>query len=325
MAKTQKTEAVPLGESWSPPTAVPGSNEGPGKPIACLATTYTFSAEFLETELLPRFLGLEFDPAEREPAFVVEREEALDQVTVAVFVDQDHVDSRQTTLRWDQIPIRVPRGIQHAKVTVLAWERMVRLIVGSANLTVPGYRHNREVVSVLDFFDDAESPPPTVLADALAFLGQVLDFAAAEKKITARVQDGINVVSARLKKWSLMPRDFSPLEYPKAYFVANQPKIEGGVGRSVLKQVKKIWGSRTARKIRVVTPFVGNPHSNFRKLVTELTEIPHMASADVTLAVPGVRCENNAERLQVMLPRAFRDTWADKWGVETGTISTCAL
>jgi hypothetical protein len=325
MAKTQKTEIAPLGESWSSPATIPGTDARPGKPIACFTTTYTFSAEFLETELLPRFLGLEFDPAEREPAFVVEREDALEQVTVAVLVDQNHVDSRQTTLRWDQIPIRVPRGIQHAKVTVLAWERLVRLIVGSANLTVPGYRHNREVVSVLDFFDDQKSPPRFILADALDFLGEVLDFAAAENKIVTRVQDGIKVVTSKLKKWSRIPEDFSPLEYPKVYFVANQPKATGGVGRSVLKQVKKLWGSRSARDIRVVTPFVGDPHSKFQTLVAELTEIPHLVSADVTLAVPGIRCENDTERLLVMLPRAFRDTWAEKWEVEADDLNVCIV
>jgi hypothetical protein len=325
MAKTQKTEFAPFGESWSSPATIPGTEAGPGEPIACLTTTYTFSAKFLETELLPRFLGLDFDPAEREPAFVVEREDALEQVTAAVLVDQNHVDSRQTTLRWDQIPIRVPRGIQHAKVTVLAWERLVRLIVGSANLTVPGYRHNREVVSVLDFFDDEESPPRFILSDALGFLGEILDFAAAENKIVTRVQDGITVVTSKLKKWSRIPEDFSPLEYPKVYFVANQPKATGGVGRSVLKQVKKLWGNRSARDIRVVTPFVGDPHSKFQTLVAELTEIPHLVSADVTLAVPGIRCEDDTERLLVMLPRAFRDTWAEKWEVEADDLYVCIV
>jgi hypothetical protein len=167
---TAKNEPTPLGRYWSAPAAVPGDDRGPGKPVACLATTYTFSAELLETDLLPRFLGLEFDPAGRVPSFVVEREEALSQITSTVLVDQAKVDVRQTTLRWDQVPVRVPRGIQHAKVTLLAWERLVRLIVGSANLTVPGYRHNREVAGMLDFFDHEDSPPrvPPDGNDALA-------------------------------------------------------------------------------------------------------------------------------------------------------------
>ena len=140
MAKrTENSDIKPLGASWSPPSVVPGTEQGPGRPLACVATTYTFSAELLETELLPRFLGLEFDPAEREAAFLVEREDALEKITAAVLVDQTKIDNRQTTLRWDQVAVRVPQSIQHAKVVVLAWERMVRLIVGSANLSIPGY------------------------------------------------------------------------------------------------------------------------------------------------------------------------------------------
>src|SRR4051794_23121905 len=120
MAKTTESDGPqPLSRSWAAPPHVPGTDDGPGRPLACIATTYTFSAEFLETELLPRFLGLAFDPAEREAAFLVEREDALERATVAVLVDQCGVDVRQTTLRWDQIPVRVPRGIQHAKLTIL--------------------------------------------------------------------------------------------------------------------------------------------------------------------------------------------------------------
>ena len=48
-----------------------------GKPVACIATTYTFHAAFFETDLLPRFLGLKFDNTEREASFLIEREQAL--------------------------------------------------------------------------------------------------------------------------------------------------------------------------------------------------------------------------------------------------------
>jgi phosphatidylserine/phosphatidylglycerophosphate/cardiolipin synthase-like enzyme len=50
----------------------------------------------------------------------------------------------------DVRPVVSPRGsVLHAKVTLLLFERAVRLIVGSANLTKQGYRENREVIAVL--------------------------------------------------------------------------------------------------------------------------------------------------------------------------------
>ena len=326
MAKTKENSDVkPLGESWSPPSIVPGTDQGPGHPLVCLATTYTFSAELLETELLPRFLGLQFDPADREPAFLVEREDALEKVAAAVLVDQSKVDNHQTTLRWDQVAVRVPQAIQHAKVVVLAWERMVRLIVGSANLSVPGYRHNREVVGVLDFFDHAQSPPRVVLDEALKFLDRVLSFAAAEPRVIARVRSRIEATTNRLRKWNRMPREFAPREYPKVHFVANLPNADGGVARSVLKQVKETWGSRPARDIRVVTPFVGNPDSKFDGLLKELAELPHLRSTEVHLAVPGVKSEANPNHRVVMLPCTFRDAWIRAWERDTTVMAVCVV
>ena len=37
----------------------------------------------------------------------------------------------------------MPRGLQHAKVSLLYWSNLVRVIIGSANLTEDGYRRLR--------------------------------------------------------------------------------------------------------------------------------------------------------------------------------------
>src|SRR5262245_32869228 len=135
MARSKPREAPTLASRWSPP-------DGAGQPLACVATTYTFHALLFEADLLPRFLGLKFDATEGERPFVVEREQALGTTRAAVLVDQEHVDPSQTTLRWDQLAVRVPGGVEHAKLSLLAWERCVRLMIGSANLTRTGYRRN---------------------------------------------------------------------------------------------------------------------------------------------------------------------------------------
>ena len=326
MAKTMENSAVkPLVAFWSPPATVAGTEEGPGRPTVCIATTYTFSAELLEAELLPRFLGLEFDPAEREPAFIVEREDALEGVTAAVLVDQHTVDARQTTLRWDQVPMRVPRAVQHAKVTLLAWERLVRLIIGSANLTVPGYRHNREVVGVLDFFDHADSTPRQLIDDALGFLSRLLEFAAAEPTIISRVRGGLDTVTSRVRRWASIPRKFAAREYLKVYFVPTLPHADGRVARSTLKQVVDLWGNRTARDIRVVTPFVGNPGGSFRSVTSEVAKIPHTGTAQISLGIPGTKSEAEPRKRIAGLPAAFRDAWAEAWECDPEELSVCIV
>src|SRR5947208_9708758 len=134
--------------TWSAPVD-PATGEV-GRPLVCVASTYTFHAAFFESELLPRFLGLKFDDTESVRPFVVEREQALATARVCVLVDADHFDVSQSTLRWDQLPVRVPGGAQHSKVVVLFWENYGRLIVSSANLTRQGYRRNREIAGPVD-------------------------------------------------------------------------------------------------------------------------------------------------------------------------------
>src|SRR5437867_6758849 len=167
---TTEKDGKALASYWNGPVLAGDSTAiDTGDPVACIATTYTFDGAFFEADLLPRFLGLRFDNTEREASFLIEREQALGTARACVLVDHTCADAKQTTLRWDQIPVRVPGGAQHAKIVVLAWERWLRLIVSSANITKTGYRTNREVAGVFDFFDGNQSTPLKVAKDAFGF------------------------------------------------------------------------------------------------------------------------------------------------------------
>ncbi len=141
-------------DAWTAPEP-----DDSGEPIGCVATSFTFSPAFFEEECLARFLQLESDPAEDGPAYLVEREEKLAQLAcAAALVDQHHCRGSRN-LRWDLIPARMPRGsVQHAKVSLLYWSKLVRVVVASANLTEDGYRRNQEVFGVLDFTPSGEVP-----------------------------------------------------------------------------------------------------------------------------------------------------------------------
>ena len=129
-----------------------------GEPIGVVATSFTFSPVFFEEECIGRFLQLESDPTEDGPVYLVEREEKLAQLACAsALVDQHHCRGTRS-LRWDLLPARMPRGLQHSKVSLLYWSNMVRLIIGSANLTEDGYRRNLEVFGVLDFHKGSQTP-----------------------------------------------------------------------------------------------------------------------------------------------------------------------
>jgi len=160
--KKEKREGYgKLLDAWAPP-------DGAGAPIGCVATTFTFSSSFFEEECLSRFLGLETDPDEDGPLYLIEREEKLSQVVCAcAIVDQHHCKGPRS-LRWDLLPARVRGGILHAKISLLVWSSAVRVIIGSANLTEDGYRRNLEVFATFDYSENSDHP--------IGILHELVDF-----------------------------------------------------------------------------------------------------------------------------------------------------
>lgn len=147
-----------------------------GRPLGCVTTSFTFDAELFEEQCLARFLSIQSNPNETAKAYLVEREEKLAQCFACVLVDGAHA-APDRSLRWHMLPVTLPSGgVLHAKLTLLAWERRIRLLIGSANLSEPAYRRNQEVMAALDFSED-ENPAPDVLAQCVAFLHRVRRFA----------------------------------------------------------------------------------------------------------------------------------------------------
>jgi hypothetical protein len=326
MAKRNNESERRLAYYWNPPSSLPHDEApiGVGKPIACVATTYTFHAPLIETDLLPRFLGLRFDSNERERAFVVERERSLGTTQVSVLVDQDHVDGSQTTLRWDQLPVDVPGGCQHAKIVLLLWERCLRLIVSSANITRTGYRWNREIGASLDFFDDATSTPGSLATDTLDFLDKIINsgWIRAAKQPVDRLSGSLSDIRSRLRGWQRMPRDFTPRETPRVAFVAGMPAGRGRRMSSPLSQLLEVWGKRRATEVTVMTPFVGESRESHVKVIDKLLEVPRQSDSVSELIVPGVPSEADPNQMVVLLPRWFRDSWGAAWKTPVKELAT---
>lgn len=320
MAARRTPEIPSFASRWSPPTDLPIGEVG--RPLCCVATTYTFHAEFFETNLLPRFLGLRFDNADVERAYIVERERALGTARVAILVDHTHVDPAQSTLRWDQLAVRVPGGVQHAKLTVLAWERCVRVLVASANLTRSGYRRNREMGSVLDFFDHATSCPEALALQILEFVDECSEWTLASDDARARLKATIRSVMARVRRWNEMPEDFTPGERPRVIFAPAVPRRNGKRAVSPLETALSLWGSRPTHTVTVMTPFVGTGEGPVDPVVKRLLGVSHTRETDVRLVVPGRLSESDPRKTIVGLPRRFRDAWADAWRIAPANIPT---
>ncbi len=313
MGRRRKTEEPPLSNYWSPP-AESRLEKGVGEPVACVTTTFELDAGFFESELLPRFLGLRFDHTENERTFIIEREEALSTTRVSVLVDISKFDPRQTTLQWDQLPIQVPGGIQHGKLTILIWERLVRLIVGSANLTRTGYRTNRELFAVLDFFDGPESVPLILLRDALGFLDTLCNWSRGLPSATKRVQETADRVRARVRRWGNAPRDFSPRERPRVSLVVNRPAQNVTPPLSVADQLIQIWHPRRVVSFTVMTPFVGQRTDIEDLVLSRMKKLAMVRSAQGWLVIPQSPMPAGKTHCVVPLPEHFGKCWKNIFG-----------
>ncbi|MGH9963167.1 MAG: hypothetical protein ACREBC_39625, partial [Pyrinomonadaceae bacterium] len=128
MSKRKKaSSSEALLDLWRPAQAA-------GDPIGCLATTYTFNPGLFDEQCLGRFLDIESEPDRKDLAFLLERETRLGAVYAGVLVDHTQAGVEHS-LRWDVMRVRLRSGKQHAKLSLLAWNHHVRIIVASANLT----------------------------------------------------------------------------------------------------------------------------------------------------------------------------------------------
>ena len=131
---------------------VPDVKHGPM--LGMLATTFQMQADFFETDFLPTLLGLgAWDDRNWTSRIAIEKNLA-EMEAAAVLLDARKYIGRPRSLRVEIVPTTGKSGKPfpsklHAKVTLIVHEKAVRLIVGSANLTEPGHRLNREVVATL--------------------------------------------------------------------------------------------------------------------------------------------------------------------------------
>lgn len=198
-------------ELWRPP-------QGAGDPVGCLSTTYTFAPGLFDEQCLARFLEIESEPNREDLAFLLERESRLGEVYAGVLVDHTQAGVEHS-LRWDVLPVRIRGGKQHAKLSLLAWSRHVRIIVASANLTEQGYRTNHEVAATVDL--TPEEAKADLLAQAAAFLRSLLLFVPGASDRPAdvrRAEAFLDQVARQVQGWKPIQREKTirqQLAYPE--------------------------------------------------------------------------------------------------------------
>jgi hypothetical protein len=266
---------VKLLDYWSPP-------DGSGEPLACLATSFTFEADFFTQDCLSRFLSLSTVEGEGDRissiVAVLEEEEKLSETRVSVLVDRSS-PAEKRNLRWDVLPVGVPGGLLHAKVAVLLWERATRIVVGSANLTAAGYRRQIELSLAIDLDDGSDVPAPLV-ADLVAELRNLVGLVPASLRgPRERALETIALLEARAAALGLPARGSSDLRLAVA---------PARPGLSPLDRVDAVWRGGQPLWATVVSPFWDDvaPAPALRAIRMRLTGRPaHDRSVTLVAAV----------------------------------------
>ena len=180
-------------EQWRSPTRA-------GDPIGCITTTFTFDAGFFEEECLARFLDVDSLPDREGLAYLLEKENRLGAVYAGVLVDQ-HYAGVDHSMRWDVLPVRISNGLQHAKISILAWANHVRVLVASANLTPQGCRTNQEVAGTFTFLPEGSEKEEFHLC--CSFFENLLHFVPgdADDPVKMRALGFIHQVRDRVDSW----------------------------------------------------------------------------------------------------------------------------
>ena len=233
---------------------------GAGEPLVCVATSFTFDATFFETECIGRFLQMETHPSESDSVgYLIEREEKLAGARVCALVDRRHAQDKES-MRWDVLGVLVPRAIQHSKVDLLAWANYIRVIIGSGNLTEPGYRRNLEVFGSIELSATGEGNSEGV-EKTIEFLDRVVDFAVGDDGADTpkgRVRQALATVRRRMSRWATNRTD-----------VGMAVPIFGSPDRGVLEQLSPYWPSAgPPRGALSVSPFF-DPPGHDDKLINE--------------------------------------------------------
>lgn len=242
-----------------------------GVPMACLTTTYTFEPAFFEEDCLSRFLSLPSLPSEGDQitraVAEFEAEERQRDVQVSVLVDRTFSADKRS-LGWDILPVAVRGGCFHPKVTLLLWERFMRVTVSSANLTVAGYRKNIEIAQPLEVHDAVSTARVEVLVALLDELEHYVTLVpAAQTEPRARAMETVAAARGRLESAA------HPAKSPSARIAVAPARPQGP---SPLDQLRQIWSGPKPLQATVMAPYWDSvaPMPMLTRLRSELTGLP---------------------------------------------------
>jgi HKD family nuclease len=270
-----------------------------GRPLGCVTTSFTFDSELFEEQCLARFLSIQSNSNETPRAYLIEREEKLSQCFACVLIDRGHA-APDRSLRWHMLPVTLPSGgVLHAKLTILAWENCIRVLIGSANLTEPAYRRNQEVVAVFDFGTEG-SLAPELLMDCVTFLRSVRSFAPGLDRTKGGPQAAL---SAFLSSIEQRVGSLPPVKPDDAKCVL-VPLVPGG--DNVVQQLSRLWVSPRPDRAWALSPFFDDDPQSIATAQTFAGLLTTRGDRQLTVVAPGRTLPDGT--VQIDAPAALKKT-----------------
>jgi len=244
---------VKMLDNWLPP-------ESAGAPVACLATTFTFDAEFFASDCITRFLSISTGDTDGTASLegadglvkpdvigILEEEEKLADAPICVLVDQSYQPDDRN-LRWDLLPVRVPGGLLHAKVTILIWERFCRVLISSANLTPAGYRSQVEIVMPLDLVEETVVPR-SVFAELSAELRSIASLVAGDQAALGPKRRAFEILDLFDQRIAVIG---PPESQPRGFRISLAPSRRG---TNPIDRITDVWSGTKPTDLTALSPF----------------------------------------------------------------------
>jgi phosphatidylserine/phosphatidylglycerophosphate/cardiolipin synthase-like enzyme len=285
---------------WLPP-------DGAGRALGCLATTFTFDADFFEQQCVGRYLGLDTRPGEAasDIGYLIEREEKLAETPVCVIADRSlNPDAR--SLRWDILGVGAPTGVMHAKVAILVWEHVVRAITSSANLSEHAFRRSIELAVAFDARSGTEVWK-TLFDDLFGAVESIVGLAPGAGRTTGPRARALEILGrARDRVASFDLPDRPRRGNPRLAVVMPRP------GEDAIDGLMRTWSGRPPRWATVMSPYFDGSDAPSRA-AERLVAVLAKRKASVDFIVP---VEHMGEREIAQVPRALLDAMPSR--IEAG-------
>jgi len=207
-----------------------------------ILTTFKFDSGFIEDMLLPVLTGKK---AVKDINDRLEVEDALQDKRISIITSQN-IQEKRTLLGYDLIPYN---GVQHSKIAVLARKNLVRIIVGSINLTENAFYKNLEAFCLLDFKENSELPNSL----ALDILNYLINISGNHSKIIEQIDEIKNWInSIKLNSnWKRGETTIKFLTYPSP------------TNSLIVEQLFNEIDKEKIQKLKILTPFFEQSNSSF--------------------------------------------------------------